>query len=205
MAETALNFFKTDLRAIQFTLYEHLQVQQLFALERFAHLSREECDAVIAQCVRFVTEVTGPLNAPADRVACRLENGQVRTPTGFKAAWKKQAELGFVAFPVPQDAGGYGGPHAIHCVLQELQSGANTAFQMYPGLTHGALDLLQIWALPEDKALLPAAAARRTLRGNHVPLGAASRIRRGCGEEQGAAPRGERLRHHRHEVLDLGR
>ena len=77
MPEAATNSYKVDRRAIEFTLYEHLQVQQLFEHERFAHLSREECDAVIDQCVRFVTEVTGPLNGPGDRAGCRLEDGQV--------------------------------------------------------------------------------------------------------------------------------
>jgi hypothetical protein len=30
--------FKADLRAMRFTLYEHLKVDRLFALEKFAHL-----------------------------------------------------------------------------------------------------------------------------------------------------------------------
>ena len=48
MPEAAVNHFKADLRAIQFTLYEHLHVEQLFAHDAFSHLSREECDATIA-------------------------------------------------------------------------------------------------------------------------------------------------------------
>ena len=58
--------YKADLRAIRFTLYEHLKVDRLFALEKFAHLSREECDAVIDQAYRFACEVTGPLNSPGE-------------------------------------------------------------------------------------------------------------------------------------------
>ena len=153
MAEAAQNFYKCDLRAIQFTLYEHLKVQQLFALDKFSTLSREECDAVIEQCIRFTQQVTGPLNALGDRVGCTLESGVVRTPPGFKAAWDKLWELGFVSFAMPPEFGGFGGPHAIEVVLQELQSGANTAFNMYPGLTHGAADMLSVWGLPEQKAL----------------------------------------------------
>jgi hypothetical protein len=147
----ALNAFKADLRAIQFTLYDHLQVQQLFELEPYAHLAREECDAVIEQALRFATEVTGPLNAPGDRLGCRLENGRVLTPPGFKEAWRTLFELGLPSFRVPVKAGGFGGPYAIGVVLDELQSGANTAFNMYPGLTHGAADLIEAFALPADK------------------------------------------------------
>ncbi len=151
MSEAAINNYKYDLRAIQFTLYEHLNIEQLFEHELYSHLSRAECDAVIEQCARFATEVTGPLNGPADRKACRLENGVVHTPPGFKDAWKKVFDLGFISFAMPQEAGGFGGPHAIEVILQELQSGANTAFNMYPGLTHGAADVIHHFALPEDK------------------------------------------------------
>jgi alkylation response protein AidB-like acyl-CoA dehydrogenase len=151
MSQAGLNYFKADLRAIQFTLYEHLRVQQLFEFEAYSHLSREECDAVIDQCLRFATEVTGPLNGPGDRVGCSIEKGQVITPPGFKEAWRKAFELGFMSFTVAVEAGGFGGPRAIGVVLGELQSGANTAFDMYQGLTHGAADLIEVFALPEDK------------------------------------------------------
>ena len=58
MALAAGNHFKADLRAIRFTLWDHLGAERLFKLERYAHLSREECDAVIDQAYRFATEVT---------------------------------------------------------------------------------------------------------------------------------------------------
>ena len=142
--------FKADLRAIRFTLYEHLKVQQLFELDAFSHLAREECDAVIDQCVRFAAEVTGPLSAPGDRAGCRVEDGRVVTPPGFREAWRTLFELGFLSFTMPVKAGGFGGPRAIGVVLSELQSGANTAFNMYPGLTHGAADLLEAFGSPRD-------------------------------------------------------
>jgi alkylation response protein AidB-like acyl-CoA dehydrogenase len=151
MSEAAVNHYKADLRAIQFTLYEHLKVQQLFELDAFSHISRDECDAVIQQCLRFVNDFTGPINGPADRAGCRLEGGKTITPSGFRTAWKKLFELGLMSFPLPVEDGGLGGPHAIAVVLEELQSGANTAFNMYPGLTHGAADVIASFALPEDR------------------------------------------------------
>jgi alkylation response protein AidB-like acyl-CoA dehydrogenase len=148
--------YKADLRTIRFTLWDHLRADRLFALDRYAHLSREECDAVIDQAYRFATEVSGPLNSSGDRAGCRLERGRVVTPPGFRDAWRRLAEMGLMPFTIPAEHGGFGGPSAVGVVLQELQSGANTAFQMYPGLTHGAADLLQHFALDEDrKRFLP--------------------------------------------------
>ena len=152
MPGTTPNFYKVDRRTIDFTLYEHLHVEQLFDFERYSHLTRSECDAVLDQCSRFATEVTGPLNAAGDRAGCRFEKGQVQTPPGFKEAWRKLFDLGLASFAMPSDAGGLGGPHAIEVIIQEMTSGANTAFNMYPGLTRGAADVIQHFALAEDKA-----------------------------------------------------
>jgi alkylation response protein AidB-like acyl-CoA dehydrogenase len=157
MALAPGNHFKADLRAIRFTLWDHLGTERLFKLERFAHLSREECDAVIDQAYRFATEVTGPLNSTGDRTGCHMEGGRVVTPPGFREAWRKLFEVGLMPFTIPAESGGFGGPSAVGVVLQELQSGANTAFQMYAGLTHGAADLMEHFALDEDrKRFLPA-------------------------------------------------
>jgi len=41
MALAPATHYKADLRAIRFTLWDHLGADRLFALERFAHLSRE--------------------------------------------------------------------------------------------------------------------------------------------------------------------
>src|SRR5262245_27548830 len=162
MAEAAVNNYKIDLRALEFTLWEHLKVDQLFAHEAYAHLSRDDCQQIITQCARFAVGVSGPLNASGDRIGCRLEGGKVHTPPGFKSAWDKLWELGLPVFSMPQEAGGYGGPHAVHAIIEEMLSGANTAFQMYAGLTHGAADVIATFALPEHKArFLPAMTSGR--------------------------------------------
>jgi len=153
LSNAAINFYKADLRALQFTLYEHLKVQQLFEMETFSHLSRAECDAIMDQCLRFATEVTGPLNGPGDRVGCVHSDGSVKAPDGFGEAWRKLYELGLPGFMISQDVGGLGGPHSVGVVLQELQSGANTSFNMYPELTHGAADVIENFATPSDKEL----------------------------------------------------
>ena len=71
----AVNFFKTDLRSMEFTLYEQMKVQELLETERFSHIGREDLEQVFAQCMRFCNEVVGPLNSAADRAGCRFEDG----------------------------------------------------------------------------------------------------------------------------------
>jgi alkylation response protein AidB-like acyl-CoA dehydrogenase len=155
MSDAIVNFFKADTRALQFTLYEHMQIQQLFEDERFndffKHMGREECDVVIDQCLRFCNELSGPPNRGGDTIGCKLVDGQVITPPGFKEAWKKLYELGLPNFTVSLDHGGFQGPSSVWVALGELQCAANMSFNMYQGLTHGALELVAEFAQPQDR------------------------------------------------------
>ncbi len=153
MSDASINYFKTDLRSLEFTLFEHYRVQDLFEHDYFCHMSRDEVSAVMDQCYRYCNEVLGPLNHSADRIGCKLENGTVKTPEGFKSAWAKLYELGLPNFAVPMEWGGFQGPFSVHVALQEMLSAANCAFNMYPGLTHGALELIGEFALEREKKL----------------------------------------------------
>ncbi len=155
MSDAAINFFKADRRSLQFTLFEHFKIQELFDPELsdyYAHLSQEECEAVLDQVERFCDEKTGPINGVADRVGCVLENGEVRTPEGFAEAWKQLYELGLPNFMNPLDRGGFQGPMSLDVMIGELMSGANTSFFMYPTLTHGAMELIETFGLEAEKA-----------------------------------------------------
>jgi len=157
MSQSAINFFKADIRSIEFTLYEHIKVQQLFDAGSFpkanyyGHLSRQECDQTIEQTLRFCNEVIGPLNQVGDRAGCKLEGGVVTTPAGYREAWKKLYALGLPNWRLSLEDGGFQGPSSIGVILKELQSGANLAFTMYPGLTHGAAELVAAFGLPADR------------------------------------------------------
>lgn len=151
MSDAAINFFKADMRSMEFTFYEHLKVQQLFDYEQFSHLTREDCDQVLQQCLRFCNEVSGPLNSGADRVGCRHENGEVRTPEGFKDAWRKLYGLGLPNFPISLEHGGFQGPHSVSVMVGELMCSANLSFNMYPELSRGALELVCGFAQEEER------------------------------------------------------
>jgi len=154
MADATINFFKADRRSLEFTLFEHFRVQDLLDpafSDFYAHLKKEDIDAVIDQAIRFCNEMTGPINSAGDSVGCVLKDGQVITPKGFKEAWQKLYELGLPNFVVPLEHGGFQGPQSVNVILGELQSGANTSFMMYPSLTHGALELIEEFALEAEK------------------------------------------------------
>lgn len=136
---------------MEFLLYEHMKIEKLFEYEHFSHIGREDIDQVFSQCLRFCNEVAGPLNSAADRSGCVLEDGQTRAPEGFKDAWDKLYQLGLPGFGALLDHGGFQGPYAAFVLIGEMQCSANVAFNMYSDLTRGALELIDAFALEEDR------------------------------------------------------
>jgi alkylation response protein AidB-like acyl-CoA dehydrogenase len=149
----AINRYRADLREFQFLLFEQFKVEELFAQGAFDGWGADEIRTTIAECYKWAKEVVGPLNATADAEGCHLEDGKVRTPSGFKDAWKKLYEAGWKSIAVDPEYGGAGSPKVVQLLVEEMLSGANTAFSMYSGLTYGATEVIETFGTPEQKAL----------------------------------------------------
>jgi alkylation response protein AidB-like acyl-CoA dehydrogenase len=148
-----INRYKADLREWSFLLFEQFKIDGILGKPPFAAWGADEVRSTLSECYRWVREVTGPLNAVGDAEGCRLEGGQVKTPQGFKEAWTKLYEAGWKSIAVDEEYGGAGAPRAVQVLVEELLSGANTAFNMYPGLAYGAAEVLEAFGTPEQKAL----------------------------------------------------
>ncbi|HJL14792.1 MAG TPA: acyl-CoA dehydrogenase [Sandaracinaceae bacterium LLY-WYZ-13_1] len=136
------NWYKADLRELQFLLFEQFGLGDLLSQEPYQEWGPDEVKMVLDECYRFATEILGPTNPRGDREGCRVEDGQVKTPEPFKNAWKQLYEQGWRVLSVPEHLGGQGAPLTLQAVTEEMMSGANPSFMMYPGLTHGAADLI---------------------------------------------------------------
>ncbi|MFO0682703.1 MAG: acyl-CoA dehydrogenase [Sandaracinus sp.] len=149
----AQNRYKTDLRELQFLLFEQFGMGDILGKEPFAAWGEDEIKMVLDQTYEFAKTVLGPLNAVGDREGCKIENGRVITPKGFKDAWNKLYEAGWRSLSGPEDFGGQGAPRTLQVLVEEMFSGSNVAFMMYPGLALGAAELLEHCATPEQRKL----------------------------------------------------
>lgn len=138
----AQNRYQCDLRELRFVLFEQLGLQQVLGEGPFADWGEDEANMVIDETYRFATKVLGPLNATGDRVGCKVEEGRVVTPPGFKEAWKQFFEAGWPALSTDTELGGQGAPNALTAAAEEMFNGSNVAFNMYPSLSRGAADLI---------------------------------------------------------------
>ena len=122
---------------MQFVLHDVLNVSAS-SVPGYADLEADFTSAILEEAGKLTSDVLAPLNAVGDKEGCRLENGVVYTPTGFKAAFDQVREGGWTGLDMPQQYGGQGMPYVMGTAVGEMFSAANQAFTMYQGLTHGA-------------------------------------------------------------------
>ncbi len=126
----------------KFLLHELFEVEKQTDLPHFADLSAETVDDVLKNAGKFCEEVLQPLNQSGDEEGCRFENGVVRTPAGFKEAYKAYSEAGWGGLGAPEDVGGSNLPPVLTIAVAEMAMSANQAFAMYPALTGAAYSAL---------------------------------------------------------------
>jgi len=122
---------------MQFVLHDVLNITSS-TIPGYDELEADFTSAILEEAGKISAEVLAPLNAVGDKEGCRLENGVVYTPTGFKDAFEQVKEGGWTGLDMPEQYGGQGMPYIMGTAVGEMFSAANQAFTMYQGLTHGA-------------------------------------------------------------------
>ncbi len=143
--------YTAPVKDMQFVLHHVLKVQAS-PIAGYSDLDEGFTSAVLEEAGKVASEVLAPLNATGDREGCHLENGVVRTPKGFDAAFAAMKEGGWTALDCDPEYGGQGLPYLMGTAVGEIFVSANMAFNMYQGLTHGAYSAIHAHGTPEQKA-----------------------------------------------------
>lgn len=135
--------YRAPLDDVRFLFNDVHNVGQLASIPTFADATPDVIDAVLTEAATVCEELLFPLNQSGDAEGCRYENGEVKTPSGFKEAYAQYISGGWTGLAAPTEFGGQGLPEAVRFVLEEMLCSANLSFSMYPGLSHGACSALQ--------------------------------------------------------------
>ncbi len=135
--------YKAPLRDMRFLLHEVFDATDPPPRPGEEALAPDLIDSILEEAGRFVEEVLAPLNASGDEEGCHYENGVVRTPKGFKAAYDLFREGGWTALACDSDYGGQGLPESVNKLVEEMICSANLSFSLYPGLSRGAYQALR--------------------------------------------------------------
>ncbi len=129
--------YTAPIKDINFVLHDVLKISES-SIPGYADLDRDFTTSILEEAGKITSEVLAPLNVVGDREGCRLENGVVYTPTGFKAAFNQVRDGGWPGLATDEEYGGQGLPYLMGTAVGEMFGSANQAFTMYQGLTNGA-------------------------------------------------------------------
>ncbi|WP_296641585.1 acyl-CoA dehydrogenase C-terminal domain-containing protein [Roseinatronobacter sp.] len=136
---------------MQFVLHDVLNIAQS-DIPGYDDLDRETTGAILEEAAKLAEGALAPVNATGDREGCRLENGVVRTPTGFAAAFEQIKAGGWNGLDLPEEFGGQNLPYVMNSATGEFFVSANMALNMYQGLTHGAISAILAHGSDAQKA-----------------------------------------------------
>ena len=146
--------YKAPLNDIRFVLYELLDYETtIAALPGYEEATRDVVDAVLDEAARFCETELLPLNGPGDAEGCTFEDGTVRTPLGFKEAYRHFIKAGWTGLACDTQYGGQGLPNVLQFVLEELIWSTNLSFGIYPGLSHAGSHALALHGSEDQKRL----------------------------------------------------
>ena len=144
--------YRAPVDELRFTLVEVAAVDVLKATGAFPDFTDDITVAILEEAAKLANDVLAPLNRVGDAQHCKLADGVVSTPDGFKQAYAKFVEGGWQGLQFPTSAGGMGLPRALGVAVLEMVQSANMAFGLGPMLTYGAIEVLLVHGTEAQRA-----------------------------------------------------
>jgi alkylation response protein AidB-like acyl-CoA dehydrogenase len=128
-----MGHYKSNLRDIEFNLFEVLKRQDLLGSEPYPDLDEETARGILSEVNRLATGLIAESFADADRHPPVFDpaTGSVRMPEGFKKSFAAFSDAEWYRLDLPPELGGTRAPRSLGWAVAELILGANPAVWMY--------------------------------------------------------------------------
>ncbi|HEV3008415.1 MAG TPA: acyl-CoA dehydrogenase [Burkholderiales bacterium] len=151
-----MSSYVAPLKDMRFALNELSGLSEVAKLPGYQDATPDTVDAILEEASKFASEVLDPINYSGDQEGSKFSDGEVRTPKGFRNAYKRFCEGGWNALPFEAEWGGQGLPRLVSTPVQEMWKSSNMSFSLCPLLTQGAIEALLLrGSEPLKQAYLP--------------------------------------------------
>jgi len=133
-------------------LFEKLRDNKNYnELEKYNEVSSDLVKDILEEAAKINQNLILPLAVAGDENPAKLENGVVITPPGYKEAYNKYIEDGWVSLSCDPKYGGQGMPKTVSAFFDEMLSTTSLSFKLYSELTIGAYNCILKHAADEMK------------------------------------------------------
>ena len=146
-----MSAYQAPLKDMRFVLNELAGLGDIAKLPGYQDASPDTVDAILEEASKFASGVLDPINYSGDQEGSKWIDGAVRTPKGFREAYKQFCEGGWNALPFEAEWGGQSLPRLVSTPVQEMWKSSNMSFSLCPLLTQGAIEALLLRGSEELK------------------------------------------------------
>ena len=133
-------------------LYDKLRDNKNYQeIDKYKDVTTDLVKNILEEAAKINQNLILPLAKTGDENPTVLENGIVRTPPGYKEAYKKFIDDGWTSLSCDPKYGGQGMPRTVSAFFDEMISSSSLAFKLYSELTLGAYNCIHHHATDEIK------------------------------------------------------
>jgi alkylation response protein AidB-like acyl-CoA dehydrogenase len=133
-----------------FLLYDVFEIEKSNT-PSFSDFTKDVVEPILTAAGKLASDVLSPINKIGDDEGCYLQDGSVRTPTGFKDAFKTMCDGGWPSINCAPKYGGQGIPLTISSCVGEIFASANISLFIYQALSHGVYSAILAHGTEEQK------------------------------------------------------
>jgi len=130
-----VSHYKSNLRDIEFNLFEVNRIQDHTLKGEWAGLDIETMGDILSEVQRLATEEYASSYADQDRIPLELVDGEITLPDSVKASVRAFKDGGWDRLGLPEEMGGMPAPPSLIWAVSEMLLGSNTTVQFYAGGT----------------------------------------------------------------------
>ena len=128
-----MTHYRSNVRDIEFNLFEVLDRESILGREPYADLDRETVSAILAEADHLARTKLAETFAIGEHEPPVFDprTHSVTLPEAFKASFRALMDSGAWALELPTELGGQVTPHSVQWAVSELNFGANPAVCLY--------------------------------------------------------------------------